>query len=83
MEDLLGKGEDVICVAYVICVALIIWGMQDKSIVKSNVVLSALFYIAGLCEIFFCDVVFPVALIWLYAISVIVNYMVSKRGGPR
>ena len=47
MEDLLGKGEDVICVAYVICVALIIWGMQDKSIVKSNVVLSALFYIAG------------------------------------
>ena len=31
MEDLLGKGEDVIFVAYVICVALIIWGMQDKS----------------------------------------------------
>jgi len=67
----------VICVAYIISAALMIWKMRDKSIVKGNVVLSALFYIAGLSEILFCDIAFPVALIWLYAISIIMNSLPS------
>lgn len=77
MEYLLRIDGYVIRVAYIICATLIIWRMRDKSIIKGNIVLSVLFYIAGLSEIIFCDIAFPKVLIWLYAFSISVNFILS------
>lgn len=79
MEYLLRIDGYVIRVAYIICAAIIIWRMRDKSIVKGNIVLSVLFYIAGLSEIIFCDIAFPVVLIWLYVFSIIANCIWDSR----
>ena len=64
---------------YLICSFGIIYGMRRRSMVKCNVILSIIFYCGGVGEILFCDIDFPLAMVYSYVVLIMVNYVVHDK----
>ena len=62
---------------FILTSAILVMKRRNKATFKTNVVLSGIFYVAGLNEILFCDIVFPVVLMYAYLMSIIANLFVS------
>ena len=63
---------------YVFCASWVIYAMRSKSMIKSNAIISIMVYCCGIVEILFCGIDFPIAMIYSYVGSIIVNYVIHS-----